>query len=181
MNHPIYYLISVVIGTSIILILIRLTSFVSDENFKAMEEEKLMMNYVITQEILEYHLKKIGYRAGNHPIMEADSQKIKFVCDDNNDGIIDLLELKLGEPAINSENPFDYKLILIKNGNQEIIASEGVTRFKLEFFDVNGNPTNEKMFIKSIRISLKISSSVQIEGNYLFFESHFLVKPKNLV
>lgn len=181
MSHPIYYLVSVIIGTAIILILVRLVTFTSEENIYAMKEAELVMETLTTQEILEYHLKKIGYRVGNNPILEADSSRIKFRSDEDNDGLIDILEIKLGESAENSENPNDYKLVLIKNDTQEIIASKGVTKFKLEFFDVNDKPTTEKMFIKSIKVNLRMESDYKSDEKYLFYELSFIVKPRNLV
>ncbi|MCX8056876.1 MAG: hypothetical protein N3F03_04625 [Ignavibacteria bacterium] len=181
MSNPVYYFVSFIIGISVILILIRLTTFATDENIKAMSEEKLISNFVTTQEIVEYYLKKIGYKASNFPIIDADTTNVKFICDDNDDGIIDTLEIRLGDPALKTKNPNDYQLLLIRNGVKEIIAPDGVTKFNLEFFDVNGSPTKEKMFIKSIRVILKIESDEQFDGYYQFFEDEFFIKPRNLV
>lgn len=181
MSHPIYYIVSVIIGTAIILILVRLVTFTSEENIYSMKEAELVMETLTTQEILEYHLKKIGFRVGNNPIIEADSSKIKFRSDEDNDGFLDILEIKLDEPAENSENPNDYKLILTRNDVQEIIASKGVTKLKLEFFDVNGKLTNEKMFIKSIKVYLRMESDYKSGNQYLFYELSFIVKPRNLI
>lgn len=59
MSHPIYYIVSVIIGTAIILILVRLVTFTSEENIYSMKEAELVMETLTTQEILEYHLKKL--------------------------------------------------------------------------------------------------------------------------
>ncbi len=75
MNHPIYYLLSIVIGTSIILLFVRLNTFTSDKNYEAHQEEILIRNFVTTREIIEFHFRKIGFRSGNNSIIETDSTK----------------------------------------------------------------------------------------------------------
>ncbi len=181
MNNPLYLLISVIIGTSIILLLVRISTYANEENIEAIKEEILIRDFYVTQEIIEHHLKKIGFKIGNNSIVQADSQLIKFLCDDDEDGFIDTLEIKLGKPALNSENPLDYNLLFVKNNDEKIITPSGVTKFKLEYFDINGNPVNENVFIKSIRVILRMESEERINGKYLYFENHFLIKPKNLV
>jgi len=180
MNHPIYLLISIVIGTSIILILTRTTVFVTENNQEAIQEEKVFQNFSTTQQILEYYLKKVGYRSPVNPIVEADSTRIEFLCDEDNDGLIDSLEIRLGDAAENTQNPNDYKLILIKNGNEQLIVPYGVTRFKLDYYDVNGNTTSEKLFIRFIKVSLRIESDFPIRDYYLFYEDNFIIRPRNL-
>lgn len=180
MNHPIYFLISTVIGTSVILLLFRINAFTNDQSVKTLQEELLLRNFITTQEIIEYHLKKVGHRFGNGSIIEFDSSKIRFKCDDDLDMNIDELEIRLGPKAENSINPDDYSLIFIRNGSNHIISPSGITKFRLEFFDVNENPTDQKVFIKSIRVTLRMESEIPIDGRYLFFENQILVKPRNL-
>ncbi len=71
-----------------------------------------------------------------NPIIDADSLKIKFYCDEDGDGLVDSLEIRIGEPAENSQNPSDYKLILVKNSNEQTIATYGVTKFKFDYLDI---------------------------------------------
>lgn len=181
MNHPIYFIVSFVIGISIILLFVQLNTFTSDSNIEALNEEILLRNFMTTQEIIEYHLKKIGFRASSNPIVEADSSRIKFICDDDRNNQLDELELTTKNEISNTENPNDFGLVLIRNGEEQVITPANVTKFVLEYFDVNGNPTNEKMFIKSIKVTLRMETENRIKGHYLFFENQFIVKPKNLV
>lgn len=181
MNNPVYFLISIIIGTSIILLFTRLSNHASDENIELLYEEILMRNFITTQEILEHHLKKIGFKVAGNSIIEADSNRIKFICDENQDGITDVIEIKMHQPALNTENPLDHSLIVLINDNQEIINQAGITKFNLEYFDVNGNPINEKMFIRTIRVTLRLESETSVNGKFLFYENQFLIRPKNLV
>ncbi len=180
MNHPIYLLISIVIGTSILLILIRTTTFISESNQEAMQDEKVFQNFVTTQQILEFYLKKIGYKSSVYPILEADTNKIKFLCDEDDDGGIDSIEIYVGNTVGSTQNPYDYELILVKNNHKKIIAPYGVTKFKLNYLDVNGNPTTEKLFIRFIIVNLRNEAEFPIRNHYLFYESNFIVRPKNL-
>jgi len=180
MNHPIYLLISIVIGSSIILILMRTTIFMSENNQEAIQEEIVFQNFVTTQQILEYYLKKVGYKSPINPILEADSTKIMYLCDDDEYSGIDTIEIRLGDPAELSQNPSDFKIILIKNNEEQVIAPYGVTKFKLNYLDVNGNPTTEKLFIRFIIVTLKLENEFPIQNQYLFYESTFIIKPNNL-
>lgn len=180
MNHPIYLLISIVIGTSIILILMRTTVSMSETNQEAFYEEKVFQNFVTTKQILEYYLKKIAYKSTANPILEADSTRIKFLCDENDDGSVDTLVIKMGIPSESSSNPNDYQLILLKNGNTEYIAPVGVTNFKLKYLDLNGIPTNEKLFIRFIIVNLRVESTEPLKDRYFFYEDNFTIRPKNL-
>jgi hypothetical protein len=49
MNHPIYLLISIIVGTSIILILTRTTVFITENNQETIQEEKVFQNNATTQ------------------------------------------------------------------------------------------------------------------------------------
>lgn len=180
MNQPIYLLISIVIGASIILILTRTTVFINDANQESLVEEKVFENFVTTQQILEYYLRKIGYKSSVNSIIEADSSKIIFLCDDDGDGFTDTLEIKSGISADISSNPNDFKIILIKNNVEQIIAPYGVTKFKLEYLDINGNPTNENLFIRFIIINLRVESEVPYRDRYFYFEDKIVIRPKNL-
>lgn len=180
MNHPIYYSISIIIGTSLILLFIRLNNFTNDKNIEALKEEILVQNFLTTQEIIEFHLKKIGFRTGNNSILEADSTRIKFICDVNLDGQIDQFEIKTKDELSNTDNPDDFAIVLIENDEEKIIASNGITKFRIEYFDANGYPTNKKMFIKSIKVTLRMETEEKVNGHYLFIENQFIVKPRNL-
>jgi len=180
MNHPIYLLISIIIGTSIILILTRTTVFITENNRETIQEEKVFQNFATTQLILEHYLKKIGFKSPVYPIIEADSSRIKFLCDEDDDGLIDSVEIRLGDIVENTQNPNDCKLIMKKNNDEQLITPYGVTKFKLEYFDVNGIPTAERLFIRFIKINLRIESDFPIRNYYLFYEDNFIIRPRNL-
>jgi hypothetical protein len=149
-------------------------------HIESQEEEILMRKFITTQEILQHHLKKIGYRTGINSIIELDSTKIKFLFDEDDDGQLDVIEIKTGGPAVNSENPADLSLIYSKNNIEEKIVPYGVTKFNLKFYNVIGNQTTERLFVKSIKVILRMESLSRVNGYFLYFENQFIVKPRNL-
>jgi hypothetical protein len=93
---------------------------------------------------------------------------------------LDVIEIKTGGPAVNSENPGDFSLIYSKNNIEEKIVPDGVTKFNFKFYDVNGNQTTERLFVKSIKVTLRMESLSRVNGYFLYFENQFIVKPRNL-
>lgn len=180
MNHPIYFIISWIMGIAIMMILIRLNFFAQDVNSETHQEEILLMNFITTQQIIEYQLKKVGFIAKSTPILYADSTRIMFLCDDDNDAIADTVEIKKGIFNQTTENPDDFSLIIKVNGYEREIIPGSVTRFKFEYFDINGKPTTEKLFIKRIKVMMKLESDIKFDNHYLTLEREFYVTPKNL-
>ncbi len=181
MNHPIYFLTTFIIGSVILLFLVRINIHTNEFNYEALTEEIIFRELVTTQDILDYYLKKIGFRSTDKSILVADSQYIKFTCDDDNDGNLDTLEIKLVPDLMNSENPSDGGLQLIKNGDAETIIPSGITEFNIRYLDENFNEVNHLVFIKILDIRLKLESNYPVKGDYLFNSIRFFVKPKNLI
>lgn len=180
MNHPIYYVVSWIIGIAIIMIIIRLNFFAQDIKSETHQEEILLMNFITTQQIIEHQLKKIGFKTKSSPVLYADSIRIAFLSDEDNDGTADTVEIKKGMFNQMTNNPNDFSLIVKVDGNERKIIPGSVTRFKFEYFDINGNPTIEKLFIKRIKVTMKLESDIKFNDHYLSIERDFYVTPKNL-
>lgn len=180
MNHPFYFVVSWIVGIAIIMIIMRLNFFAQDVRSETHQEEILLMNFMTTQQIIEYHLKKVGFKAKKSPILYADSTGIAFLSDEDNDTIVDTVEIKKGVFNQSTDNPDDFSLIVKVDGNEREIIPGSVTRFKLEYFDINGRPTTEKLFIKRIKIVMRLESDIKINDHYLTLEREFYLTPKNL-
>ncbi len=180
MNHLFYFVVSWVVGIAIIMIIMRLNFFAQDIKSETHQEEILLMNFMTTQQIIEYHLKKVGFKAKVSPVLFADSIGIAFLSDEDNDGTADTVEIKKGMFNQTTNNPDDFSLIVKVDGNKREIIPGSVTRFKLEYFDINGNPATEKLFIKRIKVTMRLESDIKFNEHYLTLEREFYVAPKNL-
>jgi len=87
---------SVIIGGMLLLILFRLNDSVTENTFNYTGELSSQQNLAVVVQILESDFRKIGYCADwkkisdpSKSIVEADSNKIKFITDILPDGVPD--------------------------------------------------------------------------------------------
>lgn len=86
---------------------------------------------------IEFDIPKIGYHATTEKIKSADSTKIKFRGDVQNNNIVDEIEYRIGTvaDASGTPNPIDFPLYR-KDRFGEITQLWGMTHFKLEYFNM---------------------------------------------
>lgn len=161
-------------------------------------------------DMLTYDIPKIGFAQDgkvdtyNNPgtgnpyllIKEADSSKIVFHSDIDNDGDIDEIRWELtADPVANTNNPNDFVLVRSMNGVDTEIRS-GVTKFTINYYDEYGEKKAAKMAtpvsaanlddIVQIDIELVIESrekirySVGSDGRYVKSAWEKRYTPRNL-
>lgn len=180
MNHPIYYFVAFIIGTALILLILNINFQVSDFQSEQSQENVLFLNIKTATEILDFNLKRIGYKSTQNPIDYADSSSIKFYSDIDDNNTVDSIEIKLLPTNTPTENPNDSRLVLILNSQIHDILPNGVVGFKLEYFDINNQPVTEKLFIKRIKYTVNLETISPIENKYLSMETTGFVIPKNI-
>lgn len=178
------------IGAILILMIIGISFYIQNSSNEVMTASVAQMNLKEIAEVLDYDLYKIGYRVPSNKILEADSTRIRFQTDINNDGKIDTVFYFLGSPneLMNTPNPRDKILYRIEN-NQPLRGSNlGVVDFKLTYYDstntkINYNSLgsqNSRDKIRSIEYYVRVETLYPIEGYYPGAEMKRTIKPKNL-
>lgn len=178
------------IGAILILMIIGISFYIQNSSNEVMTASVAQMNLKEIAEVLDYDLYKIGYRVPSNKILEADSTRIRFQTDINNDGKIDTVYYFLGSPneLTNTPNPRDKILYRIEN-NQPLRGSNlGVVDFKLTYYDstntkINYNSLgsqNSRDKIRSIEYYVRVETLYLIEGYYPGAEMKRTIKPKNL-
>lgn len=180
---------SFIIGAVIILLLANLNLFISSSAADNLAVNIAQLNLKTTGEILENDFYKLGYRVPSDAIAEADSDKIKFFGDINNDSNIDTVYYYLGPTSemASSQNPNDKILYRVIN-NETPIKANVVSNFKLTYYDSTGsaksygslNSAVQRNKIKVIKIYLKIESQEPVDGAYQAAEWLRKITPKNL-
>lgn len=161
-------------------------------------------------EMVSYDITKIGYAQSGkvseftnpatgdayQMISFADSNKIIFSGDVDNDGTIDTITWEFTDTEVNtSENPNDFVLIR-RHGSEDTNIRLGVTRFKIAYFDDYGEKKINRMTtpisgsdlgnIKQIEVELVIQSSETIsyrpgdDGRYISSAWQKRFSPRNL-
>lgn len=178
------------IGAILILMIIGISFYIQNSSHEVINANIAQVNLKEIAEVLEYDLYKIGYRVPSNKILEADSTRIRFQADLNNDGKIDTVYYLLGNPNELAEtpNPRDRILYRIENNERLRGSNLGVVDFKLTYYDssntkINYNSLtsqNSRDKIRSIEFYVRVETLYPIEGYYPGAEMKRTIKPKNL-
>lgn len=200
------YVIAGVLFVAIVMMNLNLSS-----NSSELTMTQITKEHVSTiSEMLSYDITKIGYAqsgkvtdftnpATGDPytmISFADSSKVMFNGDVDNDGSIDTITWELTDSKVTSTaNPNDFILVR-KQGTEETEIKLGVTRFTIAYYDEYGEQKENRMTtpisgsnlenIKQIEIELVLQSRETIsyrpgdEGRYISSAWQNRFTPRNL-
>lgn len=157
------------------------------------------------QQMLSHDIQKIGYNRKNKtdPILvAADSHKVQFRSNINNDGSVELVTWKFTSNSLdNTPNPNDYVLMrtiehLDTGAIEETPIRLGVTNFNIKYLNKYGYPISSHMStplssselenVKQLYIQLELQSAEKVyqtsgsDGRYVrtIWEKRF--SPANL-
>ncbi len=170
---------SIAIGGVLLIILWRLDDAATQNVINNGQEVVLQQNLTTVATILEHDFRKIGYCANwnkipdpSKSIVSADSNSIKFITDEDDDGNIDTLKYLLGPTSelASTPNPRDRFLYRILNGVVPQEANLGVTQFKMTYYDAFGNvlkvPVANPGTIVTIAINITVEDSYAYDNKY---------------
>ena len=138
--------------------------------------------------IFDYDLYKMGYRVSDQNVLLADSTRLRYAADVDNNGTVDTVYYYLGADLMTStENPNDRPVYRVLNGSSPAICMV-VTDFKLAYFDSVGNKlshtalvnASERAKIRTLRGNVRFESPHPMEGEYQSFVLSRTIRPKNL-
>ncbi|HEY6191643.1 MAG TPA: hypothetical protein VI215_04865 [Bacteroidota bacterium] len=152
-------------------------------------------NFTEVTKDLEFSLRKMGYRvpaANDSAIVIADSNKIKFKGDFDNNGTVDTLTYYLNPAASGNQNTNTHVLNMTLNAGAVQKINIGITKFRLTYYDAAETPyttypVSTPSKISSIKVSMNLESKVPYKlksESYVklnpgvYWERTF--KPKNL-
>ncbi|MCC6551156.1 MAG: hypothetical protein IT279_13915 [Ignavibacteriaceae bacterium] len=153
-------------------------------------------NLVSVVDFIERDIKRLGYSSNPallptsaQSILTADTSRIKFVGDLDNNDVLDTVTYYLG-PLSDLQvtpNPRDRILYRRIDPGGMISANPGVTEFSLLFFDALSDtlplplPASQTGRIAAIQISVRVESATSVEEEYaLAFWRQIRVSARNL-
>jgi hypothetical protein len=174
---------SAIVAGLLLLMLLSVNNNVSEfsilNGLSATAQENLME---LASEV-EYDFRKIGFRVSNPStaIISCDTSSISFRSDIDDDMALDTVSYSLGLPSqmTGTQNPNDRKLTRQINGTSTT-SSLGLTRFRLRFFDANGNPTWTASAVKGLEVVLQVESPFPVDTTYARAYWRTRLFPKNL-
>ena len=185
---------SIFIAGILLLMILKLNLFASTASYSSDTELRMQQNAKTLAEILNYDLRKIGYKCDSTAILIADSNRIKFNADmqspgTSGHGIIDVVEYYVTDStkASATTNPRDRVLVRVVNETDTTAGpSLGLTRFKFTYLDASGIETNILSDIRYVKSELWIESSDPLDdmasGNLKYAQTYweFTINPRNI-
>ena len=190
---------SVFIAGMLLLLILKLNLFASTASYTSDTELKLQQNAKTLAEIMNYDLRKIGYKVDSVAITYADSNKIKFWADMQppgtaGHGVIDEVEYYFDTTDVaGTTNPNDGVLVRIVNGTEKIDGpSLGLVRCKFTYLGATGVDTipylvpSQYENIKYIKTELWVESTEELhdlitdELQYPRTYWEFTIYPRNI-
>lgn len=178
------------IGAILILMIIGITFYIQNSAHEVNNANIAQMNVKEIAELLDYDLYKVGFRVPGSKIILADSAKLFFLSDIDNNGKIDTIKYILGNPAelTVTPNPNDRILYRVVNNEPQRGSNLGVVDFKFTYYDSTNSKINyaslvsqtQRDKIKAIEYYVKVESLYPVEGYYPGAEIKKVIRPKNL-
>ena len=173
---------STIIGGLIAIMLMNFSIFQTNTSFSSDSELQMQQNAKTLAEILNYDLRKIGYRYDNTAFIEADSEKISFYSDIDRNGSVDIVTYMIGDTSevTATTNPNDRILYRIVNNDTSKGPSLGLTKAKFSYLTGNGSETSVLSSIQYVRAELWIETIEPVNGEYPFTYWEITINPRNL-
>jgi hypothetical protein len=196
MNSLYDIVISVTVGGMILSMLVSFNGTLAEEGTAQTVKIMAQTNFTEVTRDLEYYLRKMGYGISavvDSSILTADSNKIKFKGDFDNSGTVDTMTYYFNPAVVSGQaNKNTHILYTTLNSQKTQNINIGITKFKLWYYDANGNPYTSYPVpspskIKSLRIALNLESTAPFAATAekyvklnpgVYWER--TIKPKNL-
>lgn len=174
---------SMIIGGLFLLSFLKFENELQDHSYNHTKELITQQNAMEIIELLEWDFRRIGFGINFPALAVYDSSTIAYYVDFGGDGIIDTVRYSLSDTSAASGTPNPRDKIFYRQSNTEpwVDAALGVTDFKLKYFDIDGNETQNLMKIKTIEIYLELESTVPYDGEYSRFAWRERLTPPNLL
>jgi len=190
MSSLIDIIIATFIGATVILMILGIIFYIQNSANEVNNANLAQINVKEIAELLDYDLYKIGFRVTGNKIILADSTRLTFLSDIDNNGKVDTIRYFLGDPAdlTSTPNPNDKILYRLMNNEPQRGSNLGVVDFKLTYYDSTNSKINYALLvnqngrdkIKAIEYYVRVESFYPIEGYYPGAEIKKVIYPKNL-
>lgn len=150
---------SSLIAGILFLLIFKLNTYTSNASYYSDNELKLQQNVKTLAEVINYDLRKIGYKYDGTAIVTAEPQRIEFYADMDapgsfGHGVIDFVEYFLGDSteALGTANQKDKVLYRVLNHTDTLGGPTlGLVDLKFSYLNSHGVQTTNLDSIKYVR------------------------------
>lgn len=174
---------STIVGGMLLLLILRMNASLLESATTLSFEKTVQSNVTSLVEDIDYDFRQIGYKVAATPkILVADSNRISFLTDIDNDNTVDTVTYYMGsvDELQNTQNPKDRFLYRIVNNSPAFTTNLGVIDFQIWYFAQSGLFATSLSEIKYIKYALEVESIFPINGEYKGAYAERIVRPNNL-
>lgn len=186
---------SILVGSIIMLMMIKLNIFASNANYYSDNELKMQQNTKTLADIVSYDLRKVGYNYDGVAIILADENHIQFYADIDmpgtpGSGVVDVVEYFVGDSTevMGTQNPRDRVLYRVINYTDTISGpSLGLVKFKFSYLNSQNINTTHLDSIKYIKAEMWVEPYDEVynyvtgeKDNFVFTYWELTINPRNI-
>lgn len=166
---------SIVIGGLLFMILLRINDSAVKNTYTFGGDLIVQQNLVEVVQLVEHDFRQIGYCQDwskipdpTKAIIYADTSRIKFQTDINNDGQLDTLSYYIGPVSdlASTANPRDRFLYRVENHSTPFSANLGVTQFYIVYYNSAGEQLQTPVSVPGSIASMQINITVENVNAY---------------
>ena len=172
-------------GSVLLLALIGTNANLIESNYRSNLMLVTEQNVVDISRMIEQDIRKIGFGVDSliTSITMADSDRISFITDIDNNGMVDSVLYYTGDVSEldYTDNPDDRVLYRVINGQTPLAISAGITKLHFSYYDSTGSETSVLKNIRNIGIELEVESIVPLRNDYIKTYIRKKIVPRNLL
>jgi hypothetical protein len=176
------------VGGMVLLLILKLNMYGSNQRYSSDSELQLQQNAKTQAEILDYDLRKIGYGCDSTSIAIAQDERITFYADIDTNGTVDVVTYFVDKkPTPGTSNPDDVVLTRVVNSDTLAGPSLGLVKLKFSYFDSKKNITTLLSKIKFVKVELWVETLEPVESfftkpehPYPFTYWEMTISPRNI-
>lgn len=170
------------IGAIVLLLVVNLNAYSTETEYASDADLRLQQNAKTLAEIINDDLRKIGYKYSGTAFSHADSQRVSFYGDINNDGTMDQVTYYLGnnEDAPSTPNPNDRVLFRIVNNDTIGGPTLGLTNLRFSYLNSHEQVTANIDSICYIKAEIWVETIQPVGGGYPFTYWEMTINPRNI-
>jgi hypothetical protein len=170
------------IGGLVLLLVVNLNAYSTVVKFSSDADLRLQQNAKTIAEIIDDDLRKIGFKYSGTAITQADSNRISFYGDINNDGTIDQVTYYLGnkEDASYTPNPNDRVYYRIVNNDTIGGPTLGLTDLRFSYMNSKEQITANPDSIRYVKAEIWVETIQPVDGKYPFTYWEMTINPRNI-
>ncbi|MBI5471820.1 MAG: hypothetical protein HY961_05695 [Ignavibacteriae bacterium] len=182
MHSLIDYIGSMITGGAVFIMMVSYYTSISATAIMQVFNSTTQEDVTSITEVIEYDFRKAGYRVTDSVAFATiDSNSVALRGDYDNNGTMDTVKYWLSSELIPGAESSSAKTLYRREGNSTVrLTTNGVSRFRIWYYDRDGNATSAKKSVQFARIALHVEGKLSYDGERASAYWERLLKPQNV-